>query len=114
MSVSLRFHASPCVARSAEDKSMRKAYIESVEEECEDDDWVEFNDKYIKFKEGEHPRLPMEGHNSLRFSSQISGRTGQEAEEYIDGSIVLRRALAHVCGVGWNCAISMDAMAGKR
>jgi hypothetical protein len=85
--------------------------IPRLEKTCDDDleHWSRFmsevaakyeNDRsfdmgqsgYVEFCVGEHPMLPYEGHNFLRFSSKISGSHGSNVEEYIRGVFRLAKA----------------------
>jgi hypothetical protein len=83
MGIDAGFDMVPRLTKSAEHRFMWQAFIECVREKYEADDQVEITAKYIEFKVGEHPRLPMDGHKFLRFSSKISGQGGQQAEDYI-------------------------------
>ena len=66
------------------DKQNWQLFIKAIKERYQNDDLVEIKPNYLKFKAGEHPLLPFEGHKFLRFSSKISGSYAKGVEEYID------------------------------
>jgi len=58
---------------SVDDKEKWQAFINAVKDHYKDDDAVEVKSKFIEFKVGEHPLLPLEGHKFLRFSADYLG-----------------------------------------
>ncbi|KAF2868036.1 hypothetical protein BDV95DRAFT_457425, partial [Massariosphaeria phaeospora] len=85
MGIDAGFDLVPRLSKSIEDKNRWRSFIDCVKRKYEDDDGVEVKANYIEFNAGEHPILPFDGHKFLRFSSKISGKTGNQAEEYIRG-----------------------------
>jgi hypothetical protein len=90
MGIDSGFDMVPRLTKGAVDRHNWLSFIERIKERYEDDDQVEIKPNYIEFNAGEHPLLPFEGHKFLRFSSKISGRGGEDTEEYI--MIVARMA----------------------
>lgn len=83
MGIDAGFDLVPRLSKSIEDKNVWRHFIDCVKEAYEGDDNVKVTANYLEFNAGEHPMLPFDGHKCLRFSSKISGRTGQQADEYI-------------------------------
>jgi len=93
MGIDARFDMVPRLSKGAVDRQNWQSFTSAIKEHYQNDDFVEVKPNYIKFKKGEHPLLPVEGHKFLRFSSKISsGREGDEVMEYI--KTVLRIATA--------------------
>lgn len=93
MGIDAGFDLIPRLSKSREDKDLWHFFIERVKQAYEDDDGVEVKENCIEFNAGEHPRLPFDGHKCLRFSSKISGKTGEQAEEYINGVTHIARLI---------------------
>ena len=72
------------LSKGAVDKQNWQSFIKVIKERYQNDDLVEIKPNYLRFKAGEHPLLPFEGHKFLRFSSKISGSHAKGVEEYID------------------------------
>ena len=72
------------LSKGAVDKQNWQSFIKVIKERYQNDDLIEIKPNYIKFKAGEHPLLPFEGHKFLRFSSKILGSNAKGIEEYID------------------------------
>jgi len=84
MGIDAGFDMVPCLSKGAGDKQNWQSFIKVIKEYYQNDDLVEIESNYLKFKAGEHPRLPFEGHKFLRFSSKISGSHAKGVEKYID------------------------------
>jgi len=84
MGIDAGFDMVPCLSKGAVDKQKWQSFIKVIKECYQNDDLVEIKSNYLKFKAGEHPRLPFEGHKLLRFSSKISGSHAKGVEIYID------------------------------
>ncbi|KAL8688124.1 MAG: hypothetical protein Q9218_005886 [Villophora microphyllina] len=78
------FDMVPSLSRGAVDNQNWRSFIKVISERYQDDELVEIKPKYLEFKVGEHPMLPIEGHKFLRFSSKISGQHGSRVKKYID------------------------------
>jgi len=85
MGVDAGFDMVPRLSKGIVDKHNWGDFINFIKEHYKDDPRVEMKPHYILFKAGEHPRLPVEGHKLLRFSSKVSGRIAAETrvESYI-------------------------------
>lgn len=84
MGINAGFDMVPRLSKGAVDKQNWQSFIKVIKEHYQNDDFVEIKPNYIRFKTGEHPLLPFEGHKFLRFSSKISGSNAKGVEEYID------------------------------
>lgn len=84
MGINAGFDMVPRLSKGAVDKRNWQSFIKVIKERYQNDDLIEIKPNYIKFKAGEHPLLPFEGHKFLRFSSKISGSDAKGIEEYID------------------------------
>jgi len=84
MGIDAGFDMVPRLSKGAVDKQNWQSFIKVIKERYQNDDLVEIKPNYLKFKAGEHPLLPFEGHKFLRFSSKISGSHAKGVEEYID------------------------------
>lgn len=84
MGIDADFDMIPCYSKGAVDKQNWQSFINVIKERYQNDGLVEIKSNYLKFKAGQHPRLPFEGHKFLRFSSQISGSHAKGVEKYID------------------------------
>lgn len=86
MGIDAGFDMVPRLSRGVVDRQNWNRFIDIVKEHYKNDTQVEFKPNYIVFKAGEHPRLPLECHKFLRFSSKIPGRIAAttKAESYID------------------------------
>lgn len=73
MGVDAGFDMVPRLSRGVVDKFNWDRFIQIVKARYKDDERVKIHPKYIVFEAGEHPKLPLEGHKFLRFSSKISG-----------------------------------------
>lgn len=93
MGIDAGFDMVPRLSKGAVDKQSWQSFIKDIKEIYQNDHLVEVKMNFLEFKAGEHPRLPLEGHKFLRFSSKISGSHGRGVEEYID--TVTRVARAH-------------------
>lgn len=80
------FDMVPRLSRSDSDRQEWMRFIETVKDIFNDDAQVEVKPNYIEFMAGEHPKLPLEGHKFLRFSSKITGSVAPttQVERYID------------------------------
>jgi hypothetical protein len=85
MGIDAGFDFVPRLSRNTEDKRLWQFFIDCIKEVYEDDDNAEVKANYIEFNVGEHPMLPLDGNKFLRFSSKISGETGEQANGYIKG-----------------------------
>lgn len=84
MGIDAGFDMVPRLSKGAVDKQNWQSFIKVVKERYQNDNLVEIKPNYLKFKTGEHPLLPFEGHKFLRFSSKISGSHAEGVEDYID------------------------------
>jgi len=84
MGIDAGFDMVPRLSNGAVDKQNWQSFIKVIKERYQNDDLFEIKPNYLKFKAGEHPRLPYEGHKFLRFSSKISGSRAKGVEKYID------------------------------
>lgn len=84
MGIDAGFDLVSCVSKGAVDKQNWLSFINVIKERYQDDDLVEIKPNYLKFKAGEHPLLPFEGHKFMRFSSKISGSHAKGVEKYIN------------------------------
>ena len=84
MGIDAGFDMIPRLSKGAVDKQNSQSFIKVIKERYQNDDLVEIKPSYLRFKAGEHPLLPFEGHKFLRFSSKISGSHAKGVEEYID------------------------------
>ena len=66
------------------DKQNWQWFIELIKARYQHDSLVETKPNYLEFNAGEHPRLPFEGHEFLRFSSKVSGSHAKGVEKYLD------------------------------
>ncbi|KPM44218.1 hypothetical protein AK830_g2356 [Neonectria ditissima] len=82
MGIDAGFDMVPRLTTGTADKKDWEMFLDSVATYYQDDDKVVAEPYGLRFKVGEHPVLPFEGHKFLRFSSKISGRDGR-AEDYI-------------------------------
>ncbi|KUI59135.1 SET domain-containing protein 5 [Cytospora mali] len=94
MGIDAGFDMVPRLSRGIVDKQNWDSFINQIKELYKDDAQVEIKPNYIVFKAGEHPKLPLEGHKFLRFSSKISGRIASETrvESYINAITRVARA----------------------
>jgi hypothetical protein len=74
MGIDAGFDMDPPLTKGVVDRQNWEKFIDYVKEHYKDDKQVEIKPNYINFKAGEHPKLPLEGHKFLRFSSKVSGR----------------------------------------
>lgn len=86
MGIDAGFDMVPRLSRGGADALKWDRFISAIKEHYKDDSQVEMEPHCILFKAGEHPRLPLEGHKFLRFSSKVSGQIATESrvENYID------------------------------
>ncbi len=84
MGIDAGFNMVPCLSKGAVDKQNWQLFIKVIKEYYQNDDLVEIESNYLKFKAGKHPRLPFKGHKFLHFSSKISGSHAKGVEKYID------------------------------
>ena len=84
MGIDAGFDMVPRLSKGAVDKQNWQSFIKVIKERYQNDDLVEIKPNYLKFKAGEHPLLPFEGHKFLRFSSKVSGSLAKGVEKYID------------------------------
>lgn len=77
------FDMVPRLSKGAADKQNWQSFINVIKEQYQNDDLVEITPLYITFKAREHPLLPFERHEFLRFSSKISGSHAKGVENYI-------------------------------
>ncbi len=84
MGIDAGFDMVPRLSKGAVDKQNWQSFINVIKKHYQNDDLVEIKPNYIKFKAGEHPLLPFEGHKFLRFSSKTSGSHTKGIEKYID------------------------------
>lgn len=78
MGLDAGFDMVPRLSRGTEDSLKWKNFIDLIKEFYDTDEQVEIGEYAIRFKAGEHPSLPLEGHKFLRFSSKISERIASE------------------------------------
>ena len=81
----------PRLSKGAVDQKNWQSFIKVMKERYQNDNLVEIKPNYLIFKADEHPRLPFEGHKSLRFSSKVSGSHGKGVEKYIDEVTLVAR-----------------------
>ena len=84
MGIDAGFDMVPRLSKGAVDQHNWQSFIKFIKEHYQNDNLVEVKPNYLKFKAGEHPLLPFEGHKFLRFSSKISGSRAKGVEKYID------------------------------
>ena len=84
MGIDAGFDMDPRLSKGAVDQQNWQSFIKVIKERYQNDNLVEVKPNYLKFKAGEHPLLPFEGHKFLRFSSKISGSHAKGVEKYID------------------------------
>lgn len=84
MGVDAGFDMVPRLSKGAVDRQNWHSFIECIKEKYQNDELVEVKPNYIIFKAGEEPRLPLEGHKLLRFSSKISGSHAKGVWEYLE------------------------------
>ena len=77
------FDMVPRLTESDCDKIRWLAFIDELKEVYNKDPMFQVQPRVVEFQVGEHPRLPLEGHKFLRFSSKVSGPTTAAAEPYI-------------------------------
>ncbi|KAH6638513.1 hypothetical protein BKA67DRAFT_528722 [Truncatella angustata] len=84
----------PRLSRGTEDCLKWNNFIDLVKQFYDADEQVEIGTHAIKFKAGEHPSLPVEGHKFLRFSSKVSGRIARETgvEAFIQKVTIMAKA----------------------
>lgn len=85
MGLDAGFDMVPRLSRGTDDSLKWQQFIHTVKQFYEEDEKVQVGLRVITFECGEHPLLPIEGHQFLRFSSNVSGRvaTATAAETYI-------------------------------
>lgn len=81
MGIDAGFDMVPRLSGGTTNTSEWAQFISTIQEHYKDDTQVETTPNYILFKVGEHPRLPLQGHKLLRFSSKVSGRIATESNE---------------------------------
>ena len=84
MGIDAGFDMVPRLSKEAIDQQKWQSFIEVIKERYQNDNLVEVKPNYLRFKAGEHPSLPFEGHKFLRFSSKISGSHANGVEKYIN------------------------------
>lgn len=84
MGINAGFDMVPRLSKGAVDKHNWQSFIKVIKERYQNDELVEIKPNYLKFKAGEHPLLPFEGHKFLRFSSKISGSHAKGVKKYVD------------------------------
>ena len=84
MGIDTGFDMVPRLSKGLLDQQNWDSFISSTMDVYSNDEVIEIKPNYIEFNVGEHPRLPLEGHKSLRFSSKISGRHAGLVEQYLD------------------------------
>ena len=84
MGIDAGFDMVPRLSEEAIDQQKWQSFIEVIKERFQNDNLVEVEQNYLRFKAGEHPSLPFEGHKFLRFSSKISGSHAKGVEKYIN------------------------------
>lgn len=92
MGIDAGFDIVPRLSDGAGDQQKWQSFIRVIKERYENDNLVEVKPNYLRFKAGEHPSLPFEGHKFLRFSSKISGSQAEGVEEYINTITRVARA----------------------
>lgn len=83
MATEAGFDLVPPLGKGMLDKHKWHSFIEAIKERYQKDDRVKIKPNYIKFKAGDRPLLPFEGHKFLSFGSTISGSQSKEIKEYI-------------------------------
>lgn len=83
MGIDAGFDMVPRLSKGAVDRHDWQSFMKVIKERYQNDDLVDIKPNYLQFRAGEHPRLPLEGHKFLRFSSKISGSHAKGVEEYI-------------------------------
>lgn len=86
MGIDEGFDMVPPLSKGAADRETYAKFIAAVKARYTNDPQVEIKPNYILFKAGEQPKLPLEGHKLLRFSSKVSGSTATSTgmQEYIN------------------------------
>lgn len=84
MGIDAGFDMVPRLSKGAEDQQNWQSFIKVITETYQNDDLIELKENFFEFNVGEHPKLPLEGHKFLRFSSKISGSRAEGMEDYID------------------------------
>lgn len=84
MGIDAGFDMVPRLSKGAVDKRNWQSFIRIIKEHYQSDELVEIKPNYLKFKAGEHPLLPFEGHKFLRFSSKTSGSHAKGVKKYVD------------------------------
>lgn len=79
-------------SKGTADKQNWQSFIEFIKISYQNDDLVEIKSDFLEFKAGEYPRLPLEGHKFLRFSSKVSASHAKGVEKYIDTVTWVARA----------------------
>ncbi|KAH8197076.1 hypothetical protein TruAng_008746 [Truncatella angustata] len=94
MGIDAGFDMVPRLSRGTEDCLKWNNFIDLVKQFYDADEQVEIGTHAIKFKAGEHPSLPVEGHKFLRFSSKVSGRIARETgvEAFIQKVTIMAKA----------------------
>ena len=92
MGIDAGFDMVPRLSEGAVDKQNWQSFIKVIKEIYQNDDLIEIKTNFLEFKAGEHPKLPLEGHKFLRFSSKVSGSHAKGVENYIDTVTLVARA----------------------
>ena len=77
------FDMVPRLNESKSDKDRWLSFIDLLKKLYNEDPVFQVQPRVITFQVGEYPRLPLEGHKFLRFSSKVSGSLTAAAEPYI-------------------------------
>ena len=77
------FDMVPRLDASKSNKDRWLAFIDVLKKVYNEDPVFQVQPRVITFQVGEYPRLPLEGHKFLRFSSKVSGPRTAAAEPYI-------------------------------
>ncbi|KAK6201779.1 hypothetical protein LQW54_009358 [Pestalotiopsis sp. IQ-011] len=95
MGITSGFDMVPRLSRGTGDCLKWDYFIELIRQFYDTDEQVQIDEHAIRFKAGEHPLLPLEGHKFLRFSSKLSGSIAGETgvETYIRGVAFIAKKL---------------------
>jgi hypothetical protein len=109
------FDTVPRLTESDSEKSRSLAFIDELKEVYNEDPVLQVQPRVVTFQVGEHPQLPLEGHNFLRFSSKVSWATTTAPEPYIHQVYrVAREVIGQRVHFGTNFTIIMDIMIGTQ
>ena len=77
------FDMVPRLNESKNNRDRWLVFIDVLKKMYNEDPVFQVQPRVIVFQVGEYPRLPLEGHKFLRFSSKVSGSNTAAAEPYI-------------------------------